>query len=168
MSKSIDLNNYSVRFGSIRTALEGFLTERTYTRVAVLVDEHTAVHCWPLIAPICDGAHIIKIPAGEEHKSIDTCTKIWSDMVESGMDRHSLLINLGGGVIGDMGGFAASCFMRGIDFIQVPTTLLSQVDASVGGKLAVDFIGLKNLIGLFQDPKSVLVDWLADKSHYQP
>jgi 3-dehydroquinate synthase len=79
-------------------------------------------------------------------------------MTQANMDRHSLLVNLGGGVIGDLGGFCASTYKRGIDFIQIPTTLLAQVDASVGGKLGIDFQGLKNHIGVFQLPKTVLID----------
>ncbi|MCL4139067.1 UNVERIFIED_CONTAM: hypothetical protein GTU68_016857, partial [Idotea baltica] len=88
----------------------------------------------------------------------DSCSTIWEQLTEQGADRSSLLINLGGGVIGDMGGFAASTYMRGIDFIQLPTTLLSQVDASVGGKLGVDFMDFKNMIGLFKNPKAVIID----------
>ncbi|MBK8505656.1 MAG: 3-dehydroquinate synthase [Saprospiraceae bacterium] len=100
----------------------------------------------------------IVISDGEKHKTLGTCEKIWQRMFDLKTDRKSLLINLGGGVIGDMGGFCASTYMRGIPFIQVPTTLLSQVDASIGGKLGIDFYGLKNSIGLFHDPMAVLAD----------
>lgn len=98
------------------------------------------------------------IPAGETHKNIDTLQTIWQKMVDSKLDRKSIIINLGGGVIGDMGGLAASTYMRGIDFVQIPTTLLSMVDASVGGKLAIDFGGLKNNIGIFCQPKAVIIN----------
>jgi 3-dehydroquinate synthase len=100
----------------------------------------------------------ILIKSGEHHKNLATCEQVWDRMTKANMDRHSLLVNLGGGVIGDLGGFCASTYKRGIDFIQIPTTLLAQVDASVGGKLGIDFHGLKNHIGVFQLPKAVLID----------
>lgn len=100
----------------------------------------------------------IIIPSGENNKNIKTVQLIWKKMLELGCDRKTLVINLGGGVIGDMGGFAASCYMRGVKFLQVPTTLLSAVDASVGGKVGIDFGGVKNLVGSFQQPIGVIVD----------
>ncbi|MTI19497.1 3-dehydroquinate synthase, partial [Fulvivirga sp. RKSG066] len=115
-------------------------------------------HCLPLLNNVLKEAKIIAIKSGEKNKTLDTCSDIWEKMTEYGLDRKSLMINLGGGVIGDMGGFGASTYKRGIDFINIPTTLLSQVDASVGGKLGIDFKGFKNHIGLFKDPKMVLVD----------
>ena len=134
-----------------------------YSNLAVLCDEHTIEHCLPALEPwLPKGYASILIPAGEVHKNIHTCAYIWQHMQKSGLDRHSLLINLGGGVIGDMGGFCASTYMRGIDFIQIPTTLLAMVDASVGGKLGVDLHMVKNMIGVFQHPKAVVIwtDWL--------
>jgi 3-dehydroquinate synthase len=131
------------------------------TEVKYLMDENTEVHCYALIkknnaeALGWNNSHEISIQSGEENKNLDTCSAIWKAM--AGMDRKSLLVNLGGGVIGDMGGFAASLFKRGIRFINVPTTLLSQVDASVGGKLGIDFEGFKNYIGVFNDPEEVLI-----------
>jgi 3-dehydroquinate synthase len=101
---------------------------------------------------------VIAIKAGEHFKNLDTCQQIWEEMTKYELDRHALLINLGGGVIGDMGGFCAATYKRGIDFIQIPTSLLSQVDASVGGKLGIDFKGFKNHIGVFTLPKTVLID----------
>lgn len=100
----------------------------------------------------------IIIPLGEQYKNIESVKKIWKRMLELGCDRKTLVINLGGGVMGDMGGFAASCYMRGVRFIQVPTTLLSAVDASVGGKVGINFEGVKNLIGSFNQPVAVLID----------
>jgi len=100
----------------------------------------------------------IVLPAGEKQKHIKNIQKIWTAMHGSGCDRKSLVINLGGGVVGDMGGFAASTYMRGVDFINVPTTLLSQVDASVGGKTGFNFDGIKNLIGTFNQPLGVVID----------
>jgi 3-dehydroquinate synthase len=101
---------------------------------------------------------LILIPAGEIHKNIQTCELIWGHLLHNDADRKALLINLGGGVIGDMGGFCASTYKRGIDFVQIPTTLLSQVDASIGGKLGIDFGSIKNSIGVFCNPQAVLVD----------
>ncbi len=156
--KTLQLQDYQVSIGDIDTSLSSYLKANDYTQVVVIVDEHTSHDCLPLITDLLGDASIITISSGEQNKKLNTCETIWSSLVASDMDRHGLVINLGGGVIGDMGGFAASCYMRGIHFIQIPTTLLSQVDASVGGKLAVDFNGLKNFIGLFNNPQSVLVD----------
>jgi len=100
----------------------------------------------------------IIIPTGEKEKNIETVKKIWEIMFQNGFDRSSLLINLGGGVICDVGGFAAATFMRGIEFLNIPTTLLAQVDASVGGKTGIDFQGIKNGIGVFKDPVGVVID----------
>lgn len=103
-------------------------------------------------------ANVYKIPAGEKSKNINTVIDIWDKLREFEMDRKSLVINLGGGVICDMGGFAASTFLRGIDFLQIPTTLLAQVDASVGGKVGINFRNNKNYIGLFRQPIGVMID----------
>ena len=100
----------------------------------------------------------IVIPAGEAGKSPRTVERVWGRLQRLGCDRHSLVINLGGGLVGDLGGFAASTFMRGLTFIQMPTTLLAQVDASVGGKLGVNFAGVKNLVGVFKQPAAVIID----------
>src|SRR3546814_15534614 len=100
---------------------------------------------------------IIEVDPGEENKNIDFCIGVWKMLLDFGADRNSLLINLGGGVVTDMGGFAASTFKRGIDFIQIPTTLLSQVDASVGGKTGIDLGNVKNIIGTFALPKAVYI-----------
>ena len=158
MAKTLKIHSYEIRFDPISKSLPEFLNGRKYSSMAVLVDEHTRADCLPLIEDYCKDAMIIEILSGETNKDLSTCEQIWSEMATNRLDRHSLLINLGGGVIGDMGGFAASCYMRGIDFLQIPTTLLSQVDASVGGKLGVDFKGYKNFIGLFNDPQAVLID----------
>ncbi len=132
--------------------LREFLQKKKYSRVSVLTDENTQKHCYPLITSALPEHKMISIPAGEEHKSINTCVKIWDEMTNHSLDRHSVLVVLGGGVLGDMGGFCAATFKRGIDFILIPTTLLSQVDASIGGKLGVDFNHFKNHIGVFQTP----------------
>ncbi len=100
----------------------------------------------------------ILVPSGEKAKTIDTVINIWNQFQKLGLDRNSLVINLGGGVICDMGGFAASTYLRGIDFLQIPTTVLAQVDASVGGKTGINFNGIKNYIGAFQQPIGVVID----------
>lgn len=100
-------------------------------------------------------ATTIKVQAGEEHKNLETCQLIWKKLLDSGADRNSLLITIGGGVISDMGGFCAATFKRGISFISVPTTLLSQADASIGGKTGIDFLSSKNQIGAFNNPLAI-------------
>ncbi len=157
--KEIKLSEYNIVYHNANQSLKRYLQDKEYASIAILVDENTKEHCLPSL-PVMDTVHhkVILIDSGESNKILPTCEHIWSKMSLYGMDRHSLLINLGGGVIGDMGGFAASCYMRGIDFIQIPTTLLSQVDASIGGKLAIDFNGLKNFIGMFKNPNQVIVD----------
>ncbi|MDZ7899654.1 MAG: 3-dehydroquinate synthase [Arcicella sp.] len=148
----------SVIIAPIAESLAAFLKANPYTNIHVLVDENTFRYCYPIIKSILPKHHLVKIKSGESQKNLDTCQTIWESMTNHELDRHALMINLGGGVIGDMGGFCATTYKRGIDFIQIPTTLLSQVDASVGGKLGVDFQGLKNHIGVFQIPKTVLID----------
>lgn len=143
---------------TIAQTLATFLSSHQYARLVVLVDENTHKHCLPLIENVVANALLITIKSGEEQKTLATCTHIWQAMTDAQLDRKALMINLGGGVIGDMGGFCAATYKRGIDFIQIPTTLLSQVDASVGGKLGIDFMGLKNHIGVFQNPQAVLID----------
>jgi 3-dehydroquinate synthase len=142
---------------AIGPVIEPFLSQTSYTQVAVLADEQTRKHCYPLIKSYLPKHLLITIKSGEEKKNLETCSIIWQQLTDKHFDRKSLVINLGGGVIGDMGGFCAATYKRGIDFIQVPTTLLSQVDASVGGKLGVDFNGYKNHIGVFKEPAAVLV-----------
>ena len=127
-----------------------------YSQVAILVDENTKRDCLSKL-PQIENALIIEIKSGEEYKNISTCSFIWEQLTINNFDRNSLLINLGGGVIGDMGGFCAATYKRGLEFIHIPTTLLAMVDASVGGKLGIDFKGFKNQIGLFNNPKAVLI-----------
>lgn len=142
----------------IAKSARSVISEKQYSKIGVLVDENTEKFCYPAIQKELTEHSLIKIASGEEHKNLNTCSDIWRAMTELGFDRKSLLINLGGGVIGDMGGFCAATFKRGIDFINIPTTLLSQVDASIGGKLGIDFEGFKNHIGLFRDPQAIIID----------
>jgi 3-dehydroquinate synthase len=131
-----------------------------YSDVYIIVDENTHLHCLPVFlqkVPLSNYQPII-IPGGENNKSLLICTHIWENLTKKNADRSVLLINLGGGLVTDLGGFAASVYKRGVDFLNIPTTLLAQVDASVGSKTGVNFLGYKNQIGAFSDPTMVLVD----------
>ena len=132
-----------------------------HTRKIFLLTERTPEKfCLPLVSSIIGRYSIpmLVIEGGEISKSIRTVEKVWQFLSENGADRKSLLVNMGGGMLTDLGGFAASCFKRGIEFINLPTTLLAQVDASLGGKTGINFNGLKNEIGVFNDPKTVIIN----------
>jgi 3-dehydroquinate synthase len=137
--------------------LRSFLDGKNYSKVCVLTDENTHRFCYPIVRPALPPHSIITVPAGEEHKTIGTSSEIWKRMTDEALDRHSVLIIIGGGVLGDMGGFCAATYKRGIDFVLLPTTLLSLVDSSVGGKLGIDFESYKNHIGVFQSPVLTLM-----------
>jgi 3-dehydroquinate synthase len=152
--------HYSIVIGqNIFGNINEIINLQKYSKHLVITDENIAPHFLnKLLEKLPEGtAHIILSP-GEKAKTIETVQKIWTAMKDFGLDRKSLVINLGGGVIGDMGGFAAATYMRGIDFLQIPTTLLSQIDSSVGGKTGIDFAGIKNLVGTFNQPVGVLID----------
>ncbi|MDH3709302.1 MAG: 3-dehydroquinate synthase [Cyclobacteriaceae bacterium] len=144
----------------IATAVAKYLSAHQFSMLGVLVDDNTFKYCYPLIQESLPQHFIIEIASGETHKNLQTCQQIWNEMTHQHMDRGSILINLGGGVIGDMGGFCAAIFKRGIRFVNIPTTLLAQVDASVGGKLGIDFQDYKNHLGVFQHPERVLISTL--------
>ncbi len=136
------------------------IQQTPHDRLFVLCDEVTARLCWPLVshlAPLHDITPI-DIPPTDQAKNLQTLTTVWTALGQGGATRHSLLVNLGGGMVTDLGGFAASTFKRGITYINVPTTLLAMVDASVGGKTGINFGGLKNEIGVFSQPQAVLLD----------
>ncbi|OGX80869.1 3-dehydroquinate synthase [Hymenobacter lapidarius] len=140
-------------------ALAELLYRPAVTRVFVLVDSNTSRLCLPLLEKHLPADYcLIEIPAGEEYKTLESCTTVWTTLTEQRADRHAVLVNLGGGVVTDLGGFAAALYKRGIRFVQVPTTLLAQVDASVGGKTGVDFQGYKNQLGVFQAPAAVFIE----------
>jgi 3-dehydroquinate synthase len=141
----------------VASTLAEYLAAHPHAQLGVLVDENTLQHCYPLVKDALPAHELIEIRSGELNKNLNTCTHIWEQLTAAHFDRKALLINLGGGVIGDMGGFCAATYKRGIAFVNLPTTLLSQVDASVGGKLGIDFQGYKNHIGLFQEPEQVIV-----------
>ena len=148
-----------IMIGDSSSYLNRYLSENNYSKICILVDENTHSNCLKKIeGDINFDYDIFKIDSGEEEKNLATCSKVWNFLTENLYDRKSLIINLGGGVICDMGGFVASTFKRGVDFVNIPTTLLAQVDASVGGKLGIDFNTYKNQIGIFKIPNLIIVD----------
>jgi 3-dehydroquinate synthase len=145
----------------IFTVLNDYLKKSGHSSIFILTDSNTRVHCLQKL--LSDAVFetepvILEIPAGENHKNIACCVDVWNELSEKNADRNSLLINLGGGVVTDLGGFVASTFKRGIDFVNIPTSLLAMVDASVGGKTGIDLGNLKNQIGVIKDPSLVLID----------
>lgn len=145
---------------NIAQALTEAVEKVKHDKLFLLMDETTNKLCFPVVKNIpClkEAIHII-IGATDTHKTLDTLAKVWTEMGNGGGTRHSLMVNLGGGMVTDLGGFAASTFKRGIKYINIPTTLLSMVDASVGGKTGINFNGLKNEIGVFNAPETVILD----------
>lgn len=141
--------------------LNKFLKKQSYTKYIIICDENSLTHCLPKLlfnSEALNQAEIIELESGEENKTLETCAQVWGALTDIGIDKKSLIINLGGGVISDLGGFVASVFKRGVHFINIPTTLLSMVDASVGGKTGIDFNGIKNHIGTITEPKAVFVN----------
>ncbi len=160
--KSIKSATYFVHFQENGySELNTLIASKSYSSIFILVDENTHSCCYgKFIQNLVTDCPIelIEIESGEIYKNVETCTGVWNVLTELNADRKSLLITLGGGVITDLGGFVAATFKRGIDFVNIPTTLLSMVDASVGGKTGVDLGVLKNQIGLFANPEMVIVD----------
>ncbi len=144
----------------LEVSLSRALEKHSYDKLFILTDEHTSHLCMPYLKNIAFLKDAIEITIGAEdvHKNLETLASVWKVLSEKGATRHSLLINLGGGMITDLGGFAASTFKRGIPYINIPTTLLAMVDASIGGKTGINFNGLKNEIGVFAPASSVLID----------
>lgn len=162
MSPAFQLHDSAIFCAPLRDGFPDWLGRQRYSRIAVVADSNTRALCLPVLLeqtglPAAD-LYIVEIPAGETHKTLSTCEKVWSGMLAAQLDRKALVINLGGGVVGDLGGFCAATFKRGIDFVQAPTTLLSMTDAAIGGKTGIDFQGIKNTIGVFQQPKAVFAD----------
>ena len=155
----VDCIDYKVVIDENPSILTTFIEQLKPSKIFVIVDNNTKKYCLPYLEETLKLQFTaIQIMQGERFKNLKTCTQIWDALIKNGCDRKSLVINLGGGVIGDMGGFVAATYMRGVHFIQMPTTLLSQVDASVGGKLAIDFLDYKNMVGLFQNPDLVWIN----------
>ena len=163
---TIKSNNSLIVFGNKGLELlKSLILKNNYSKLFVLVDENTKKNCLSFFLKQLENSfkiNVLEIKSGEVNKNIETCEYLWNELSNQGADRKSALINLGGGVICDLGGFVASTFKRGISFYNVPTTLLSMVDASVGGKTGIDFGLLKNQIGVFNEPKMVLIfsKWL--------
>ncbi len=143
------------------TALNSYLEKANHSKLFILVDSNTHEHCLSLFMSKIEKEYtieVIEIEPGEIHKNIETCSGVWNVLSELEADRKSLIINLGGGVVTDLGGFVACTYKRGIRYINVPTTLLAMVDASVGGKTGVDLGNLKNMVGVISESEMVLVD----------
>lgn len=159
---TIKSTSYTIHVGdNSLEKLNSFIKKQSYTKYIIICDENSFEHCLPTLlfnCPVLNEAEIIELESGEEHKTLDTCANVWATLTDINADRKSLVVNIGGGVISDLGGFAASTFKRGIHFVNVPTTLLSMVDASVGGKTGIDFNGIKNLIGTITEPKGIFVN----------
>lgn len=159
--KHISSTSYDVYFEhQAELELRKLSENNTYSSYFVLVDDNTKKCCLAQFESLVHSDFsytCIEIPSGEEHKNVESCNIVWQGLTENNADRKSLLINLGGGVLTDLGGFCAATYKRGIDFINIPTTLLSMVDAAVGGKTGIDFNGLKNHIGVFSNAKMTLV-----------
>lgn len=160
--EALKTNSYSIYFNeSCYTYLQEVLQRGSYSTLFVIADTNTSQYCLPnFLAQVVTelSIEIIEIDAGEINKSIETCIEVWHALTELGADRKSIVINLGGGVVTDLGGFVASTFKRGMDFINVPTSLLAMVDASIGGKTGVDLGVLKNQVGVINNPVAVLID----------
>lgn len=140
--------------------INDFLAKTKPSQILILADENTHEHCLPLLMPNLETDipfEIIEIEAGEELKTIETAAQLWEIFSEFKADRQTLLINVGGGVISDLGGFVASTFKRGIKFINIPTTLLGMCDASIGGKTGIDHLFVKNIVGTFAHPEHIFV-----------
>lgn len=153
----IQTSQYPIFFGRVSQQLNQWLANTSYTDIIVLVDENTNKHCLPLL-DIQQSHFLVQIPSGELNKNLSSCQYIWRLLLDYKIDRNALIINLGGGMVSDIGGFCAATYKRGIDFINIPTSLLAMVDATAGGKTGIDYLGYKNVVGLFANPKAIFVD----------
>ncbi|GGW63143.1 3-dehydroquinate synthase [Winogradskyella epiphytica] len=161
--KAIRTNNTNIFFNSdVYSELNQFIQEKQPSIIFILVDTNTHDYCLPQFQQRLESGDIpievMEMPDGEEHKTLDICIGVWEALSEYNADRQSILINLGGGVVTDLGGFVASTFMRGITYINIPTSLLAMVDASVGGKTGIDLGGLKNQVGVINEGAMVGID----------
>ncbi len=160
--KTITANDYSIYFKNEGyNALKQYIRDTNPSKIIILTDENTNTYCQKhFLSKLISSIEVItkSIPSGETHKNIHTCIDLWNFLSTNNIDRNALLINLGGGVITDIGGFVASTYLRGIHYINIPTTLLSMVDASIGGKTGIDLGLLKNQVGLIINPKMVVID----------
>ncbi len=161
--KTLKSIGYSIELGSDSLRqLNQFLKNENYSSYFIICDENTLNHCLPALlssSMILKDAEVIEIESGEASKDLEIASYIWQTLIELKADKQSLIINLGGGVVSDLGGFVASVYKRGIDFINIPTSLLSMADASVGGKTGIDFGAVKNVIGTITQPKGVFINF---------
>jgi len=159
---SIIINNYALHFNnSAYKKLNSFIEKNNFSKIAIITDTNTRLLCLDkFYAKFNKKNDLVNIcfAAGEKNKNLSTCKDLWNSLSTHGLDRSSLIINLGGGVVTDLGGFVSSTFLRGIQFVNIPTTLLSMVDASIGGKTGIDLNNIKNQIGVINDPSMVIVD----------
>jgi len=165
--KTLNSAGHSIHFETELAPLTEILASERYSKIFVFVDRNTGESCLPVFQDLLGDYtefDLIETDPGEENKNIDFCIGIWKTLLDFEADRKCLMINLGGGVITDMGGFVASTYKRGIDFINIPTTLLSQVDASVGGKTGIDIDNVKNMVGTFSLPQAVFIETIFLKT----
>lgn len=159
--ETLKINDYNINLvESAGHAFDEWFANKEYSSVFIFTDENVLEHCWPKLqneSDVIKNAELIVIPAGENQKDLEMAHQLWQMMIEYGADRKSLWVNFGGGMISDLGGFVASTYKRGIDFVNIPTTLLSMIDASVGGKTGINLGHFKNQIGVFSNPKAL---WL--------
>lgn len=153
------MNQQVIKCSKLATDVEKTIHSIRHDKLFVLMDEHTHLHCLPLIKEAKGIQEAVKIiiPSGDTNKTLEHLNDVWKQLTENGATRHSLLVNLGGGMVTDLGGFAAATFKRGIAYINIPTTLLGAVDAAVGGKTGINFEGYKNEIGAFYPANFVLI-----------
>ena len=163
MLKQIKNQPYPIFIGDFFTEMDTFIYEMQpkVSKIYILVDENTHLNCIPSLirnSSLLNNSEIIEIESGEDQKNLEICFHLWQTLAENNTDRNALLLNLGGGVISDMGGFIAATYKRGIRFINIPTTLLAMIDAAVGGKTGIDLGILKNHIGCFSNPNAVFIN----------
>lgn len=159
----LETPDYQIEVGSLETSGFSDFIRKNYvdSKVVIIVDENTNDNCLEYLITTFDfltEAEVMLLPAGEENKVMEVCFQVWEALSEYRIGRRDLVINLGGGVVTDMGGFIASVFKRGVDFIHIPTTLLGMVDASIGGKTGIDLGMYKNQLGIFRNPKAIFID----------
>ena len=156
--RSIRLKKYAVFIGAgVLKIIPEMLEQEEFSKVIVLTDTNTRKHCLPVVEKFLGDFVVLEIPPGETSKSLEKAVWLWEEFTRIGVDRGSVIINLGGGVVTDLGGFAEATFKRGIEFWHVPTSLMGMVDASIGGKTGIDFLNLKNQVGIYRDPAAIFV-----------
>lgn len=159
----LNSSDYQIEIGSLETSgFSDFIQQRySDSKIVIMVDENTNDNCLEYLITTFDflaEAEVMLLPSGEENKVMEVCFQVWEALSDYGIGRRDLVINLGGGVVTDMGGFIASVYKRGVDFIQIPTTLLAMIDASIGGKTGIDLGVYKNQLGVFMNPKAIFTD----------